>query len=82
MKEVSFIMFPNSEGRITVTNTIKYIMENMPEITVPDVDITVMPLAALTLAEDSRKHCVDGYAEGKMWIAGKCTEYEFTLIFA
>lgn len=81
MKKISFIML-DSNGEFTVINIIKYIMENVPQITVPDVDITTIPLATLTLAEDSEKHCIDGYAEGKTWIAGKCTEYEFTLIFA
>lgn len=81
MKKISFTIAPNSEGRFTVTSIIKYIMENVPEITVPDTDITTIPLVELTLAEDSAKHCIDGYAEGKTWIDGKCVEYEFTLIF-
>lgn len=74
-------MYPDSDGKITVTNTIKHIMENVPQISIPDADITTIPLVALTLAEDSSKHCVEGYAEGKKWIGGKCMEYEFNLIF-
>lgn len=82
MKKISFIMFPDNNGRITVTNTLKHIIQNMQEITVPDADITTIPLAALTLTEDSTKHCIEGYAEGKRWDNGKYTEYKFTLIFA
>ena len=73
LKKISFTM--------TADNDVKYIMQNVPQIKVPDADITTIPLVALTLAEDNTKHCVDGYAEGKTWIAGKCTEYQFTLIF-
>lgn len=81
MEKISFIMTADTDGKITVTNTLKYIMQNVPKIKVPDADITTIPLATLTLAEDNTKHCVEGYAEGKTWIAGKCTEYQFTLIF-
>lgn len=81
MEKISFIMHLDSDGKVTVTNTIKYIMENIPEISVPDTDITIIPLAALTLAEDGEKRCIDGYAEGIAWIDGKCTGYKFTLIF-
>lgn len=81
MKRISFTMCLDNTGRITVTNTIKYIMENVKEIYVPNVDITTIPLAALSLVEDKTRHCVDGYADGKKWIDGKCVEYEFNLIF-
>lgn len=81
MKRISFTMTPNKDGKITVTNTLKYIMQNVPEIKVPDADITKIPLADLTLADDSTKKCVEGYAEDKTWINGKCTQYIFTLIF-
>lgn len=81
MKKISFTITADNDGKITVTNTLKYIMQNVPQIKVPDADITTIPLAALTLAEDRTKHCAEGYAEGKTWIAGKCTEYQFTLIF-
>ena len=81
MERISFTMTPNKDGKITVTNTWKYIMRNVPEIKVPDGDISKIPLADLTLAEDNTKHCVDGYAEDKTWINGKCTQYVFTLIF-
>ena len=56
-------------------------MQNVPEIKVPDADITKIPLATLTLAEDSTKKCVDGIVEGITWIGERCTEYQFTLIF-
>lgn len=82
MKRISFIMFPDNNGKITVINTIKYIIQNVPEISVPDADITTIPLASLILAEDNTKHCVEGYSEGKSWNNGKYTEYQFTLIFA
>ena len=81
MKRISFTMIPDENGRITVTNLIIHIKQNVQEIKVPDTDITKIPLAALSLTEDITKTCVDGYAEGKMWIGGKCREYEFTLIF-
>ena len=81
MERISFTMTADNDGKITVTNTLKYIMQNVPQIKVPNADITTMPLAALTLTEDNTKHCIEGYAEGKTWIAGKCTEYQFTLIF-
>jgi len=82
MKKISFTMVPDNNGKITVTNTLKYIMQNVPEIAVPNVDITTIPLTLLTVAEDNTKHCIDGYAEGKSWNNGKYTEYQFTLIFA
>ena len=81
MKKIRFTMTADSDGKITVTNILKYIMQNVPQIKVPDADITKMPLAALTLTDDGNKKCMEGYAEGIMWIDGKCTEYQFTLIF-
>lgn len=82
MEKVIFTVYPDNDGRITVTNTIKLIMNHISEIKVPDTDITKIPLASLTLVKDNTKHCIDGYAEGKRWKDGKCTEYQFTLIFA
>ena len=81
MKRISFTMTADNDGKITVTNTLKYIMQNVPQIKVPDADITKIPLATLTLAEDPTKHCVDGYASGLKWDNGRFVEYEFTLIF-
>ena len=90
---IIFTINPDANGRITVTNVIKYIRQNVPHIKVPDADITniplaweplmfgFQPLADLTVAEDNTKHCVDGYASGKKWENGKFIEYEFTLIF-
>lgn len=78
---IVFSIKPDANGRITVTNVIKYIRQNVSQIKVPDADITKIPLAALMLAEDTTKHCVDGYASGINWINGKFVEYEFTLIF-
>lgn len=43
--------------------------------------IMQIPLAALTLLGDSKRHCVDGEMCGKKWQDGKYTEYEITLIF-
>lgn len=81
MKKISFTMTADNDGKITATNTLKYIMQNVPQIKVPDADITKIPLAALTLTEDKNKKCIDGYAEGRTWINGRCTQYVFTLIF-
>ena len=81
MKRISFTMTPDNDGRITVTNTLEYIMQNVPQIKVPDTDITKIPLTALTLADDTTKHCVDGYASGLKWENGRFIEYQFTLIF-
>lgn len=74
-------MYPDSEGKITVTNTMKHIMEFIPEIKMPDADIETIPLADLTLAEDNSKRCIAGYAEGKKWMGERYAEYEFTLVF-
>ena len=81
MKRISFIMTADTDGKITVKNVLEYIMQNVPQIKVPDADITKIPLATLTLTEDNTKKCVDGYSEGTTWINGKCTQYVFTLIF-
>ena len=81
MKRISFTMTPDNDGRITVTNTLEYIMQNVPQIKVPDADINTISLSQLTLTEDNTKKCVDGIAEGITWIGGKCTQYGFTLIF-
>ena len=81
MERISFTMTADNDGKITVKNVLEYIMQNVPQIKVPDADINKIPLADLTLAEDNTKKCVDGYAEGTTWINGKCTQYVFTLIF-
>ena len=81
MERIRFTMTADNDGKITVTNTLKYITQNVPQIKVPDADITKMPLAALMLADDDNKKCVDGIAEGRTWINGRCTQYVFTLIF-
>ena len=81
MERISFTMTADNDGKITVKNVLEYIMQNIPQIKVPDADINKIPLADLTLAEDNTKKCVDGYAEGTTWINGKCTQYVFTLIF-
>ena len=81
MERISFTIPADNNGRITVKDTLNFILQNVPQIKVPDADINTIPLAELTLAEDNTKKCVDGYAEGRTWIAGQCTEYQFTLIF-
>ena len=81
MERISFILSVDSDGKITVKNVLEYIMQNVPQIKVPDTDINTISLSQLTLAEDNTKKCVDGYAEGTTWIGGRCTEYVFTLIF-
>lgn len=81
MERIRFIMTADNDGKITVKNVLEYIMQNIPQIKVPDADVTKIPLAALTLADDGNKKCVDGIAEGITWIGGRCTEYQFTLIF-
>ena len=81
MERISFKMTADNDGKITVKNVLEYIMQNIPQIKVPDTDINTISLSQLTLAEDNTKKCVDGYAEGTTWINGKCTQYVFTLIF-
>ena len=81
MEKISIIMMADDEGKITVKSVLEYIMQNVPQIKVPDADIARIPLADLILTEDNTKKCVDGYTEGITWIGGKCTEYQFTLIF-
>ena len=81
MEKISIIMMADNEGKITVKSVLEYIMQNVPQIKVPDADITKIPLAALTLADDTTKHCVDGYASGLKWDNGIFVEYQFTLIF-
>ena len=81
MERISFTMTADNDGKITVKNVLEYIMQNVPQIKVPDTDINTISLSQLTLAEDNTKKCVDGYAEGTTWINGKCTQYVFTLIF-
>ena len=81
MGRISFIMATNNNGKITVRDVLCYIMQNIPQIKVPDTDINTISLSQLTLTEDSTKKCVDGYTEGITWIGGRCTEYQFTLIF-
>ena len=81
MEIISFTMTADNDGKITVKNVLEYIMQNVSQIKVPDADIARIPLADLTLTEDNTKKCVDGIAEGRTWINGKCTQYVFTLIF-
>ena len=81
MERINFIMATNNNGKITVRDVLCYIMQNVPQIKVPDTDITKIPLVALTLADDTTKHCVDGYASGLKWENGRFIEYQFTLIF-
>lgn len=81
MERISFTMTPDNNGKITVRDVLCYIMQNIPQIKVPDADINTIPLADLTLTEDRTKKCVDGIAEGRTWINGRCTQYVFTLIF-
>ena len=83
MERINFILSVDSAGKITVKNTMLYIMKNVPQVTIPaDMDIMNVSLSMLTLAKDNTKKCVDGYAEGTTWINGKCTQYKFTLVFA
>lgn len=81
MERISFTMATNNNGKITVRDVLCYIMQNIPQIKVPDTDINTISLSQLTLAEDITKKCVDGIAEGRTWIGGRCTQYVFTLIF-
>ena len=81
MERISFIMATNNNGKITVRDVLCYIMQNISQIKVPDTDINTISLSQLTLTEDRTKKCVDGIAEGRTWIGGRCTEYVFTLIF-
>ena len=81
MERISFIMATNNNAKITVRDVLCYIMQNIPQIKVPDADIDNISLSQLTITEDSTKKCVDGIAEGRTWINGRCTQYVFTLIF-
>ena len=81
MERINFIMATNNNGKITVRDVLYYIMQNIPQIKVPDTDINTISLSQLTLTEDRTKKCVDGIAEGRTWINGRCTQYVFTLIF-
>lgn len=81
MKRISFTMHIDADGKITVNEILTYIIQNLPEIKVPDADIMQIPLAALTLSDDSNKHCIDGEICGRKWQDGKYIEYEITLIF-
>ena len=81
MERINFIMATNNNGKITVRDVLCYIIQNVPQIKVPDADINKIPLADLTLADDTTKHCVDGYASGLKWGNGRFIEYQFTLIF-
>lgn len=81
MKRISFTMCMDADGKITVKEVLSHIIQNLPEIKVPNADIMRIPLAALTLSVDSNKHCIDGEICGKKWQDGKCVEYEITLIF-
>lgn len=74
-------MHIDADGKITVKEILIYIIQNLPEIKVPDTDIMQIPLAALTLSDDSEKHCIDGEAYAKKWKNGRYTEYEISLIF-
>ena len=81
MERISFTMTTDNDGKITVKNVLEYIMQNIPQIKVPDADINTISLSQLTLTEDRTKKCVDGIAEGRTWINGRCKQYVFTLIF-
>ncbi len=81
MKRISFIMSIDAEGKITVKEILNYIIQNLPEVKVPDTDIMQIPLASLALSDDSTKHCIDGEMCGKKWQDGKYMEYEITLTF-
>lgn len=78
---VEFTVKPDTNGRITVVNLIKYIMQYVPEIHVPSDDIMNLPLSSLSLTDDNSKLCVDGYLSGRNWIDGKYTDYDVFLIF-
>ena len=83
MERISFVLSVDSDGKITVKNIMLYIMKNLPQVKIPaDMDIMNVSLSMLTLAKDSTKKCINGYAEGISWINGKCTQYKFTLVFA
>ena len=85
MERISFILSVDSDGKITVKNTMLYIMEHVPQVKIPtDMDIMNISLSMLTLAEDSTKKCIDGLLEGASWNDEKCmyTTYKCTLVFA
>lgn len=85
MERISFIIPVDSDGKITVKNTILYIIENVPQVKIPaDIDIMDISLSMLTFSKDNTKNCIDGLLEGVTWNNEKCTytDYKCTLIFA
>ena len=85
MERISFILSVDSAGKITVKNTMLYIMENIPQVKIPaDMDIMDISLSMLTLADDNTKKCINGLLEGITWNNEKCayTDYKCTLVFA
>ena len=38
MERISFTMTADNDGKITVKNVLEYIMQNIPQIKVPDVE--------------------------------------------
>ena len=85
MERINFILSVDSDGKITVKNTMLYIMENVPQIKIPtDIDIMNISLSMLTLVDDSTKKCIDGLLEGVTWNNEKCAymDYKCTLVFA
>ena len=82
MERISFILSVDSDGKITVKNTMLYIMEHVPQVKIPtDMDIMDISLSMLTLAKDNTKKCVNGLLEGVTWNNEKCayTDYKISL---
>ena len=52
MERISFTMTADNDGKITVKNVLEYIMQNIPEIKVPDTDMDTISLSQLTLTEE------------------------------
>ena len=63
MERISFTMTADNDGKITVKNVLEYIMQNVPQIKVPDADIARIPFADLTLTEDNTKKCDEAIEE-------------------
>ena len=80
MERISFILSVDSDGKITVKNTMLYIMENVPQIKIPtDIDIMNISLSMLTLSNDNTRKCLKGTFVGTKWNNNLCVYTEGTL---
>lgn len=60
---ISFNMFPDEIGKITVRETLEYIRENVQIIKIPDKDLMKISLSELRIFVDREMKCTDGYVQ-------------------